>query len=187
MRTATLVIDMQLDFFAHQRLAQRRSALAGNINALTADMRAAGGTVIWVRQEFAPDLRDAPLEVKDRGIRVTVAGTPGVALLPELETRPSDRQLVKKRYSAFFGTDLDQVLTRLDCRRLIIAGINTHACIRTTVVDAYQRDYPVILARDCIDSHDAEHHELSWRYMDGKLGRGMSNADIRALLLHESP
>jgi len=49
-------------------------------------------------------------------------------------------------------------------------------------VDAYQRDYDVILASDCIDSLDPVHHDVSWRYMDGKLGRGMGNDEIIALL-----
>jgi nicotinamidase-related amidase len=38
-----------------------------------------------------------------------------------------------------------------------IAGINTHECVWTTAVDAYQRDFDVVLARDCIGSYDAEH------------------------------
>ena len=96
--------------------------------------------------------------------------------------RITDHVIVKKRYSAFFGTNLDDLLGRLGCTQIIVAGINTHACVRTTVIDAYQRDYDVILARDCIESHDKEHHETTWRYMDGKLGRGMSNAQIYDLL-----
>ena len=62
------------------------------------------------------------------------------------------------------------LLRSQSCSRLIVCGVNTHACVRTTVVDAYQRDFEVILAEDCIDSHDAEHHEISLRDMNGKLG-----------------
>lgn len=134
--------------------------------------------VVWVRQEFAPDLSDASLEVRRHQTRVVIAGTPGADLLPELVVHLSDHVVLKKRYSAFFGTNLDELLARLDCDRMIVAGVNTHACVRTTVVDAYQRDYEVILAKDCIDSLDREHHEVTWRYMDGKLGRGMANEEI---------
>ncbi len=182
MTTVTLVIDLQVDFFAHERLARRRASLAASTNALVQASRDGGAAVVWVKQEFSPDLSDATLEVKQRRIAVVIAGTPGAALLPELDVRRTDHLVVKKRYSAFFGTDLDALLGRLGCTRLVVAGVNTHACVRTTVVDAYQRDYEVILARDCIDSHDPEHHEISWRYMDGKLGRGMSLSEIRAML-----
>ena len=115
-------------------------------------------------------------------IRVVIAGTPGAELLPELDVHGSDHFVMKKRYSAFFGTSLDTLLAQLGCDQLIVAGVNTHACIRATVVDAYQRDYEVILAKDCIDSLDREHHEVTWRYMDGKLGRGMANGEILAWL-----
>ena len=86
--------------------------------------------------------------------------------------------MTKKRYSAFFGTSLDETLCSYQCKRVIVAGVNTHACIRTTVVDAYQRDYDVILASDCIDSADAEHHDVSLRYMEGKLATSVRNTDI---------
>lgn len=113
---------------------------------------------------------------------MVIAGTAGAKILPELDMQDHDQVVVKKRYSTFFRTDLDDRLSRLDCSQLIVAGVNTHACIRTTVVDAYQRDYKIILAKDCIGSHDIEHHEITWRYMDGKLGIGMSNNEISVLL-----
>ena len=172
MGTVVLVIDMQQDFFEHARLALLRPDLIVNINQLVATARDVGLSIIWVKQEFTPDLSDASLEVKTSRIRVTIAGTPGASLLPDLDVRQSDVILVKKRYSAFFGTDLDQILASDGCSQLVIAGINTHACVRATVVDAYQRDIDVVLARDCIASHDEEHDRITWRYMDGKLGRG---------------
>lgn len=182
MATVVLVIDMQADFFGHQRLSLCRPALAAHTNTLTAMARDAALPIVWVRQEFAPDLSDASLEVRRSQTRVVIAGTPGAELLPELDVHESDHVVLKKRYSAFFGTNLDSLLAQLDCDRLIVAGVNTHACVRTTVVDAYQRDYDVILAKDCIDSLDREHHEVTWRYMDGKLGRGMTNGEILAWL-----
>lgn len=181
MSAVLLVIDMQVDFFRHERLSKRQPELVSQVNSLVSTMRSAGVPVIWVRQEFAPDLGDASLEVKRTSARVVIAGTPGASLLPGLEVDPDDHFVIKKRYSAFFGTGLDSTLQSMMCTTVIVAGVNTHACIRTTVVDAYQRDYDVILARDCIDSLDLEHHDVSWRYMDGKLGRGMSNDEIGAV------
>jgi nicotinamidase-related amidase len=181
-RFAALIIDLQEDFFAHERLSQRRPILTRRVNELVSICRKGGVPVVWVKQEFAPDLSDAMLEAKKKGIRVVIAGTPGAAILPQLSYRSSDHVVIKKRYSPFFGTNLDELLTRLEPSHLIVAGINTHACVRAAVVDAYQRDYEVILARECIESHDAEHHEISWKYMDGKLGRGMSNEEVRSVL-----
>jgi nicotinamidase-related amidase len=179
---SVLFVDMQVDFFAHQRLSQRRADLVTSTNGLIAIARRAGAPVVWIKQEFSPDLADASLEVRRSGIRVVISGTAGASMLPELDVRAADRVFIKRRYSAFFGTDLEACLVASGCQQLIVAGINTHACIRATVVDAYQRDYDIILARDCIESHDRDHHEITLRYLDGKLGRGMSNDQIRAVL-----
>jgi isochorismate hydrolase len=51
-----------------------------------------------------------------------------------------------------------------------------------TSIDAYQRDWEVILAADCVGSYDREHHEVSLRYMRGKIAEVMSNVEIAARL-----
>ena len=90
--------------------------------------------------------------------------------------------LIKKRYSAFFETPLEALFDTLQPATLVIAGINTHACVRTTVIDAYQRDDDVIVASDCIGSYDAEHHDVTVRYLDGHMARFMSNDAVGQLL-----
>jgi nicotinamidase-related amidase len=176
---ALLVIDMLGDYFDRvPELSSQRARLVAAINQLTHAFRSAGQPVIWVRQEFRPDLSDASLDMRRRGVAVTIAGTDGARILPDLAQAPTDHTIVKKRYSAFFGTRLDALLATLAPRTLVVAGINTHACIRTTVIDAYQRDYDVVVASDCIGSYDAEHHDVTIRYLGGKLARLASNSAI---------
>jgi isochorismate hydrolase len=90
--------------------------------------------------------------------------------------------IVKKRYSAFYGTGLDETLADIDADAIVLAGINTHACIRTTAIDAYQRDWTVVLALDCVDSYDREHHEVSLRYLRDRMALGMTNQELEAAL-----
>jgi len=90
--------------------------------------------------------------------------------------------VVKKRYSAFYHTGLDQILHRLQPDVIVLAGINTHACVRVTAIDAYQRDWEIILAADCVDSYDREHHDISMKYMKDKIAAVMSNLEIRSAL-----
>jgi nicotinamidase-related amidase len=176
-----VVIDMLHDFLGSWE-ATRRQKLVSSINELVGGMRSLGHAVVWVRQEFESDLRDAFREMKVKRIRITIKGTPGCQMVSELAVSPSDLVMVKKRYSAFYGTAFDDTLARLRPDAIILAGINTHACIRTTAIDAYQRDWNVILALDCIDSYDREHHEVSLRYTKDKLATVMSNADIVSAL-----
>lgn len=178
-----IVIDMLLDFFERSdSLAARRAGLAARINELGRAFRAHDQPVIWVRQEFRPDLRDAFLEMRRKNVVITIAGTEGAQILPELERDSREVVVVKKRYSAFFGTQLDSVLAELSPSFLVLAGINTHACVRTTAIDAYQRDFDVIVASDCIASYDPQHHSVTVNYLDGKVARFLDNAGIHELL-----
>lgn len=180
---ALLVIDMLNDFFRqHAALAACRNELVKSTNQLISAFRAHAQPVFWVRQEFAPDLSDAFIVMRQRGIRITIAGTDGCEILPELDRLPSDTIIVKKRYSAFFGTNLDQLLTVHQPLTLVVAGINTHACIRATAIDAYQRDLAVLIAGDCVYSYDPEHHEITRRYLDNHIAPFLANQQIIELL-----
>ena len=137
---------------------------------------------MWVRQEFARDLHDAFLEMRANNVWITIACTPGCEILPELERLPHDAVLVKKRYSAFFGTDLDRILETMGAETLVVAGINTHACVRMTVIDAYQRDYEVLVVSDGIASYDAEHHEVTSRYLEGAIARLVPSNEIAEMV-----
>ena len=181
MRPVLIVIDMvnaSFDGWAREN----RDALVRRINELARGLRTAGAPVIWVRQEFSEDMHDAFLEMRDKRIHKYARGTPECELLAGLEAASGDAVLTKRRYSAFFGTDLDARLEQLAPSHLILAGVNTHACVRTTAIDAYQRDWRVVLATDCIGSYDAEHHRVSLAYMRGKIGAALGNADIFGLL-----
>jgi nicotinamidase-related amidase len=178
---AVIVVDMLNDFLQAWP-PETKERLVASTNALLAVARTHHRPVIWVRQEFQPDLRDAFAEIRKKGIRITIAGTPGCQIVSELNVAPSDTVIIKKRYSAFFGTTLDQVLADLAPDGLILAGINTHACIRATAIDAYQRDWEVVVASDCVGSYDREHHEISLRYMNGKIAAVMDNAEICEML-----
>jgi nicotinamidase-related amidase len=175
-RPVLIVIDMLNDFHPHERLVQ-------SITDLLLVMRRHGYPVIWVRQEFDPDLHDAFLEMKSKRIFITIKGTAGYQIIPQLEIAPSETVIVKKRYSAFFGTELESILANLKPDIILLAGINTHACVRMTAIDAYQRDWPVVIASDCVGSYDEEHHAVTLRYLSRGIARMMTNKEITATLL----
>ena len=182
-KTALLIVDMLNDFFRqHTPLAERRAQLVAAINTLASSFRKHDQPIIWVRQEFAPDLHDAFLDMRKHNLKVTIAGTDGCEILPELDRQPIDKTIVKKRYSAFFGTDLELMLQQIRPELLVVTGINTHACVRTTVIDAYQRDYEVLVATDCIASYDEAHHNITTRYLDGSIARLLPSQEIIEML-----
>lgn len=182
MTPAFVFVDLLEDFFSRPPLSGRRAAMSIAANDLASFARGKGFPVIWVRQEFEPDLSDAFQSMRETGTRVTIRGTAGCDVIREIERQPGDIEIVKKRYSAFFGTQLARLLEGARCSHLVIGGVNTHACVRATAIDAYQRDYKVILATDFIASYDDEFHRESLRYLAQSIGRPMTNSEIRERL-----
>lgn len=181
MKACLLVIDLQNDFLSGWSEAERLNLLT-RTNDLIASVRAQALEVIWIYQTFKPDLSDAFLEMRDHHIPNVIEGTAGAEIAQALDVQDTDTKIHKKRYSGFFETSLDQELNRIAPDQLILAGVNTHACIRMTAIDAYQRDYRVILAADCIGSLQTAHAEITLDYMRDKIARVMTNDEIGALI-----
>lgn len=182
MRPVFLFIDLLEDFFIEPPLATQRSSLVEAVNELAAFARLHAFPVIWVRQEFEPDLSDAFLRMRQSGRRVTIKGTKGCLLLSDLQQQPEDYEIIKKRYSAFFNTRLAELLAELQSSHLVIGGVNTQACVRATAIDAYQMDYPILFAAETISSYDAEFHRESMRYLQQSIGEPLSNSELKARL-----
>ncbi|MBW3696125.1 cysteine hydrolase [Vibrio sp. T187] len=174
-----LVIDMQEDFFQQGRLAEKRTEFTRSLNELVHAFRRESQKIIWVRQVFKEDLSDTYLALRQSSEKWTIEGTTGCELLSELSRHPEEHEVIKKRYSAFFETDLDNIINEISPNEIVIAGVNTHACVRVTAIDAYQRDYHLLLAKECIDSYDQGCHDESFGYMvNSGIGIPLSNTEI---------
>lgn len=169
---ALLIIDLQRDYFnpklwPNSGLPDEAGRLVKAVNARVAAFRERGRPVLWTRQQFRADMGDAFLHAREASRAYCVEGTPGAQLLPGLAILPEDFVITKKRYSAFFGTDLEAHLANLEITRLFLAGITTSWCIRSTATDAYQRDLEVFLYRECLAGFSATDHERDLKAMDG--------------------
>ncbi|MGG6893692.1 cysteine hydrolase family protein [Rhizobium sp. BR 315] len=174
-----LIIDFlndYLDRWDPKKVVQ----LITQTNKVVASFRERGLPVIWVRTEFRADLSDAFLEMRDGAISIVIEGGRGSALHEQLDWQATDKTIVKKRYSAFFGTDLHDYLTERGIEKILICGINTHACIRMAAIDAYQRDLRVVLLSDCIGSYDDEHSRVSVNYMRDKIAAVTTSNEVIA-------
>jgi maleamate amidohydrolase len=80
----------------------------------------------------------------------------------------------------FFQTGLDALLQRLGTDQIILAGVNTHACIRMAAIDAYQRDFEVLIVRECVASKDVHHHDVTMDYLAGGVARLVALTELKA-------
>ena len=121
--------------------------------------RSAGRPVIWSQEVHRPDLADIGRELDgSEGIHC-VLGAPGTEIVAELVPRPDEHLIQKRRYSVFYGTDLDIILRGMGIRTLVLVGMLTNVCVHYTFVDAHQGDYVVRVVTDCVSgSSDEAHH-----------------------------
>lgn len=133
--TALLVVDVQNKVVQG---AHERDAVVATIAALADRARKDGSAVIWV-QHVSDELPH---------------GSEAWKLVPELVPAP-DEPVIQKRYGdAFEDTDLEALLAGGEVARLIVAGAQTDACIRSTLHGALVRGYDVTLVRDAHTTED---------------------------------
>lgn len=174
MAAAVILIDLQKDFFRTEYKDQARAQkveqkLRESTNQLLAAARKNHLPVFFIVTSLHQDGSNWNLRMKDIGSAICLKGTEGEALISGLKTEESDHVIAKQRYSAFFETNLNEILKTKSIDTLIFGGINTHACIRTSAVDAFMRDYRVFIPVECVASYDQEFHESSMRYFASRI------------------
>lgn len=155
MRTALLLIDMQNSFFEFPELAAQRDRLVGACNELLAAARAAEAPALVIGTEHEPDQSTWTLSMLDDGQGFAFRGTEQAESFSELDIEGLP-QLVKRRDSAFVGTDLLQRLRTWGTERILLAGVSTHLCLAQTAADAYALNLRVAFATEAMGADDSE-------------------------------
>jgi nicotinamidase-related amidase len=134
--------------------------------ALVDAARAAHIPVIFFQEVHRRSLVDFGREldgVEDiHGLEGAPATELDEALLP-LEGEP---HIVKRRYSCFFGTDLEILLKGLGATTLVLIGGLTDVCVHYTFVDGHQHDYYVRVVDDCVLGSSRAAHDASLAAME---------------------
>ena len=160
-RTAHVVVDLQNGFMAPGEVAEIATAreIVPNVNRITAALREAGGTVVFLQNTCdAQAVRGWSVYFDhfcspDRRARMIAAFTPGSfghALWERLDRRAEDLLVPKRRFGAFApgSSDLDRILRARGIDTLIITGTATNVCCESTARDAMMLNYKVFFVAD---------------------------------------
>jgi nicotinamidase-related amidase len=173
LHTALLVIDVQNGVVSG---AHERDAVVANVGSLVERARREQVPVVWVQHS-------------DDGL---ARESDEWQIVPELARRNAE-PLVEKHYGdAFEETDLEPVLSGLGVGRLVVAGAQTDACIRSTLHGALVRGYDAVLVSDAHTTEDNSawgapppaqviaHTNLYWTYESapGRKGGTASTQDV---------
>lgn len=172
--TALLVIDVQNGVVEG---AHERDAVVANIAGLVEKARERQVPVVWVQHSEEPHLP---------------RGSDAWRIVPELAPDPAE-PLVEKSYGdSFEATTLESVLAGLGVGRLVVAGAQTDACVRSTLHGALTRGYDATLVRDAHTTEDQSewgapppdqviaHTNLYWTYetAPGRTAGTVSAAEV---------
>jgi nicotinamidase/pyrazinamidase len=160
LKPAIIVVDMLKDSFndAHGNPATPFArSIVPRINRLTERARSQSIPVIFSMDSFLPGDFIFGGKMKEHSLR----GTPGADVTDKLNQFPTDYYSPKRRFSAFFKTDIDQTLRLLDVDTAVITGINSHWCVLSSALDALANDFHAIIIEDCCASYTREIHETT--------------------------
>lgn len=188
-KTALVVVDMQNAFCDKRGSYALRgnkilnlSAVIRNIKGLIAYARKMEWPIIFTRLAFNSSYTDAGLLIdKNPQIRELHAyeeGTWDSEIIPELSIQEDDIILTKKHYDAFLGTDLEETLTEMEIRCLVVGGVLTNVCVESLVRSAFDRGFETIVIEDMVSSYSLNAHQSALRTMKRHFARITSTRNI---------
>jgi ureidoacrylate peracid hydrolase len=165
---ALIVVDVQNDFVSPEGSAGKRGddvgaamAMIPNLTGLIDQARKIGFTVVYIRTTHS-DWTDTASWIyrtsQKSGLNTCREGTWGAEFYDGIAPLPSERVVIKHRYSAFINTDLNTVLKARGIQSILVCGVATNVCVETTARDGYMYDYYVTMIDDCSAAYDAKLH-----------------------------
>ncbi len=167
MANAILVIDMTRAFLEEGHAlycGDKARSIIPNIQRLLEYEVSKDSTILYLNDHHEQD----DLEFKMFPAH-SIAGTTEIEIIYELAKYPGE-VIPKKRFSAFFGTTLDEKLSQLKPEKVVVSGVCTDICVMYTVADARNRDYQVEVPIDCVASFDEKAHRQALEHMERVLG-----------------
>jgi nicotinamidase-related amidase len=177
------VIDMERDFVDEGAVQETPGgrALIPTINRLCSWARSHALPVIFTLEQHRPDHSDYGIELEYDPIHCLEGGR-GAELAAGVAAEATDYRITgKRRYDAFFGTDLDLLLRSKRIENLVCCGVTTHVCVMNTVFTARNLDYRVLLARDAVAGVSPDHQAAALLCMSDVFAYVTTTREVRAL------
>jgi biuret amidohydrolase len=133
---------------------------------IVAAARAACVPIIFFQESHRRDGVDFGRELDGNEGVHCLEGDLGTELWPTLTPGPGEYSIAKRRYSCFFGTDLEILLKGLRASTLILIGGLTDVCIHYTFADGHQHDYRMRVVSDCVIGSSEARHAASLSAME---------------------
>lgn len=182
-RRAVIAVDLMRAYFdASSPLCLPSVDCLAGAAAVLALARAAGYPVFHTVVRFDDEAHGGVFLRKVPALRSLIAPAPGKGppmgeLMPEVAPLEGEPVLVKQGASAFFGTDLAELLREADVDTVIIVGVSTSGCVRATAVDAIQHNFVPIVIRDAVGDRDDAVQQAALYDLQAKYAEVLQSGD----------
>ncbi|CAH2213064.1 cysteine hydrolase family protein [Tepidibacter aestuarii] len=183
MRLALVIIDMQQYFFRSEERRIKLRELISAINELIDCAKDKNIPIYQVLTVHKDDRSTWNIVMKKYNFAALIEGSKEAELLSEIKFDKSQEVIIKTRQSAFIRTNFEDKLRENNIDTLILCGVFTHGCVGRTAVDAYERDFNVIVAKDASFSHIKNQEEVMFDVIEHEQEQLiLNNEDIKKLL-----
>jgi nicotinamidase-related amidase len=165
MNPALLVIDIQRGMFSKPERQPDLQVLIPQINELIDFFHGLELPIIHVMTVHKADGSTGDLWMRRNNRISMVDGTPDAEECPEIHRYETDAVVRKTRHSAFIRTDLESVLGRMQADTVVLTGFATNACVGLTAIEAYERDFDVLLSQEATLGCDQPRADLMLKYL----------------------
>ena len=183
-----LVVDVQNDFVSSKGSAAQRGddvraaqAMVPRLVHLIEEARRVSLPVIYIKTTHG-EWTDAPSWIyrksQQSALNTCREGSWGAEFYDGISPLPSERVVIKHRYSAFINTDLNTVLKAKGIQSVLVTGVATNVCVETSARDAYMFDYYVTMVEDCSAAYDPKLHETTLENIRRHFGLVASSQEI---------
>jgi maleamate amidohydrolase len=181
-RPAILVVDFQKAFTCSDSPMGGSPLITGAVTKtkdLLSAAREVNIPVIFTVVGYREDQQDMGLwPLKVNTLSNVKLGSKWVEIDDELEVSEKDIVLIKKMPSAFFNTDLINILISNRIDTVIITGCTTSGCIRATAVDSFSYGFRTIVAEECVGDQGVEPQRANLFDINNRYGDILSNHEI---------
>jgi nicotinamidase-related amidase len=144
-KTALLVVDVQHGLFQKSTPVYRSEALLGNILNLVEAAHRAGVPVVYIQHDDSTGLKK---------------GSPAWQLHPRLHPLETDLSVHKQSGNSFKETPLGELLQARQVNHVVVTGMVTHGCVKSTCLGGRELGYKVTLVSDAHSSYSQDAEQL---------------------------
>jgi len=148
-KPAILIVDMLNDFCKEggAMVLKEGAEIYDSTANLIAEARKHDYPIIYINDCHRAGKYDKEF---DKRAPHCIEGTWGAEVIEELAPQEQDYCIKKRRFSGFYQTDLDLVLRELGIKTVVVTGVVTNICVRSTCHDAFFLGYNVVVPKDCV-------------------------------------